>query len=151
MGVTICAGRVSPSCAGSTRPGGGSSPSEPGSGILTASGACYQARQWVAPCAAAAVNHKRTRPYRPQTDGKIERFRRTLLLEWAYVRPYPSERSRVRALAVAAHLQPSQLPHLVPQVADLGEYLVERDLGVDLGCGERPAVGLSSARDQARC
>ena len=36
--------------------------------------------------------HKRTRPYRPQTNGKAERFIRTLLDEWAYARPYGTNR-----------------------------------------------------------
>ena len=72
--------------------------------VLTDNGACYRSRQWAATCAARAVRHQRTRPYRPQTNGKIERFHRTLLVEWAHVRPYPSERARVRALSHWLHL-----------------------------------------------
>jgi transposase InsO family protein len=44
------------------------------------------------------IRHKHTRPYRPQTNGKAERFIRTLLTEWAYARPYRSNAERLRAL-----------------------------------------------------
>ncbi len=47
---------------------------------------------------ALGVRHKRTRPYRPQTNGKAERFIRTLLAEWAYARPYRTNAERLRAL-----------------------------------------------------
>ncbi|MEV3927288.1 IS481 family transposase [Actinomadura coerulea] len=46
---------------------------------------------------------RRTRPYRPQTNGKVERFNRTLLDEWAYIRPYTSNTQRTAALADFLH------------------------------------------------
>jgi transposase InsO family protein len=48
--------------------------------------------------ALAGTKHRYTRPYRPQTNGKVERFHRTLAEEWAYVRPYTSEAERLAAL-----------------------------------------------------
>ncbi|MGW5498774.1 IS481 family transposase [Streptomyces olivaceoviridis] len=62
--------------------------------VLTDNGSCYRSRDWRDALAAAGIAHKRTRPYRPQTNGKVERFNRTLLDEWAYARPYRSEQER---------------------------------------------------------
>ncbi|MEV5931172.1 IS481 family transposase [Streptomyces cellulosae] len=62
--------------------------------VLTDNGSCYRSRDWRDLLAAAGITHKRTRPYRPQTNGKVERFNRTLLEEWAYYRPYRSEQER---------------------------------------------------------
>jgi transposase InsO family protein len=66
--------------------------------VLTDNGACYRSRLWREQLAAAGISHKRTRAYRPQTNGKVERFHRTLLDEWAYARPYRTETERRAAL-----------------------------------------------------
>jgi transposase InsO family protein len=62
--------------------------------VLSDNGSCYKSHAWRDACAELAVVHKRTRPYRPQTNGKIERFHRTLGDGWAYARFYPSEAER---------------------------------------------------------
>jgi transposase InsO family protein len=72
--------------------------------VLTDNGSCYRSRDWAAACADLGVRPKRTRPYRPQTNGKVERFHRTMAIEWAYVRVYTSERARTAALRRWLHL-----------------------------------------------
>ncbi len=62
--------------------------------VLTDNGSCYKSRLWRDALNASGITHKRTRAYRPQTNGKVERFNRTLLDEWAYARPYRSEQQR---------------------------------------------------------
>ncbi|MDQ0634332.1 transposase InsO family protein [Arthrobacter pascens] len=49
------------------------------------------------------IKHKRTRPYRPQTNGKVERYSCTMLDEWAYAKPYASESERVAAFTDWLH------------------------------------------------
>ena len=66
--------------------------------VLTDNGSPYRSRDFGAVCANAGIRHKRTRPYRPQTNGKVERFNRTLLDEWAYVRVYKTNTARNNAL-----------------------------------------------------
>ena len=57
------------------------------------------------------ARHKRTRPRRPQTNGKSERFNRTLLDEWAYVRPYETNTERLMALPVFVDHYNNHRPH----------------------------------------
>ena len=71
--------------------------------VLTDNGSCYRSRDFAAALVATDTIHKRTRPYRPQTNGKVERFNRTLLDEWAYHRPYRSETDRRAALPEWLH------------------------------------------------
>jgi transposase InsO family protein len=66
--------------------------------VLTDNGKCYRSNAWLHELGAAGITPKFTKPYRPQTNGKVERFNRTLLEEWAYVRPYRSEAQRRRRL-----------------------------------------------------
>ena len=66
--------------------------------VLSDNGSCYRSHDWRDACAELAVSHTRTRPYRPQTNGKIERFHRTLADGWAYARFYGSEPERRAAL-----------------------------------------------------
>lgn len=61
--------------------------------VLTDNGSCYRSHAFAA-ALGKQIKHKRTRPYRPQTNGKVERFNRTLLQEWAYARPYTTETQR---------------------------------------------------------
>ena len=66
--------------------------------VLSDNGACYRSTAWRDTCLALGITHKRTRPYRPQTNGKLERFHRTLADGWAYTRRYDSEAERRAAL-----------------------------------------------------
>ncbi len=72
--------------------------------VLTDNGPCYRSLLWLEVCAQHGITPKRTRFYRPQTNGKVERFHRTLLVEWAYVRVYTSDRARTTALRKWLHL-----------------------------------------------
>jgi transposase InsO family protein len=61
--------------------------------------------------AGLGIRLKRTRRYRPQTNGKVERFNKTLLDEWAYARLYRSNAERTRALARWLRLYNHRRPH----------------------------------------
>jgi len=66
--------------------------------VISDNGSCYVSRLWAATCASLGITAKHTRPYRPQTNGKVERYHRTLTDEWAYARPYTTETERRAAL-----------------------------------------------------
>jgi transposase InsO family protein len=71
--------------------------------VLSDNGPAYKSHAWRDACATLDIRHKRTRPYRPQTNGKIERFHRTLADGWAYARFYESETQRRAALPDWVH------------------------------------------------
>lgn len=71
--------------------------------VLTDNGSCYRSQLFAQTLNATGIIHKRTRSYRPQTNGKVERLNRTLLDEWAYVRPYSSNAERTAALEDFLH------------------------------------------------
>ena len=68
-------------------------------GLMTDNGSAYRSAAHALACRAMGIRHIRTRPYRPQTNGKAERFIRTMLREWAYAAVYGSSPERAAALA----------------------------------------------------
>ena len=66
--------------------------------MLTDNGSAYRSTVHAIACRALGLRHLRTRPYRPQTNGKAERFIRTMLGGWAYGPIYGTNTERVRAL-----------------------------------------------------
>ena len=67
--------------------------------VLTDNGSCYRAVVHALACRRLGVRHLRTRPYRPRTNGKAERFIRTLVEGWAYGAVYRTSAERTAALA----------------------------------------------------
>jgi transposase InsO family protein len=68
--------------------------------LITDNGSAYRSTIHAIACRAMGIRHLRTRPYRPQTNGKAERFIRTLLSEWAYFGVYGSSQERSAALPI---------------------------------------------------
>jgi transposase InsO family protein len=66
--------------------------------LITDNGAAYRSTVHAIACRAMGIGHLRTRPYRPQTNGKAERFIRTLLGGWAYGALYRTSTERTAAL-----------------------------------------------------
>jgi transposase InsO family protein len=64
------------------------------SGVMTDNGSCYRSHRFASACGRLGLRHLRTRPYRPCTNGKAERFIQTLLRGWAYQRAYPTSTQR---------------------------------------------------------
>jgi transposase InsO family protein len=55
--------------------------------VLTDNGSCHRGKRWRDVCVELGIRPKHTRPYRPQTNGKFERFNRTLAQEWVFACP----------------------------------------------------------------
>jgi len=79
--------------------------------VLTDNGSCYVSRRFRHALRRDDIRHLRTRPYRPQTNGKAERFIGTMLGGWAYVRPYRTSNQRTKALASWLRYYNDQRPH----------------------------------------
>lgn len=79
--------------------------------VLSDNGGAYRSHLWRQTCTDLGITPKRTRPYRPQTNGKVERFHRTLAEGWAFKKFYPSEADRLAALAPWIHQYNHHRPH----------------------------------------
>ena len=79
--------------------------------VLTDNGACYRSADFAAACQELDVKHLRTRPYRPRTNGKAERFIQTLVDRWAYGRIYGSSQERAHALEPWLDFYNRRRPH----------------------------------------
>ena len=79
--------------------------------VMTDNGACYRSRAFNQVLSAAGIKHRYTRPYRPQTNGKVERFNRTLAHEWAYAHTYTSQTQREAAYQTRLHHYNHHRPH----------------------------------------
>jgi transposase InsO family protein len=79
--------------------------------VMTDNGAPYKSRIWAAWCADHDIRHLRTRPYRPRTNGKAERFIQTMLREWAYAITYQSSAHRADVLATWLSYYNNRRPH----------------------------------------
>jgi len=79
--------------------------------VISDNGSCYKSKLWRQTCAELGVTVKHTRPYRPQTNGKAERFNRTLADNWAFARLFPTETHRRKALPAWLHEYNHHRPH----------------------------------------
>jgi transposase InsO family protein len=79
--------------------------------VMTDNGSCYRSRSFASQCRRLGLRHLFTRPYTPRTNGKVERFIKTPLLEWAYARLYSHSTERRAALPQWLHHYNWHRPH----------------------------------------
>ena len=79
--------------------------------VLTDNGSCYISAEFARTCQRLAITHTRTRPRRPQTNGKAERFIQTTLREWAYARLYATSSERASTLPTWINHYNYRRPH----------------------------------------
>lgn len=115
--------------------------------VLTDNGSCYRSRAWAAALEVTGTKHKRTRPYTPRTNGKVERFNGTLAREWAYVRNYTSEAERLAALADFLNYYNHDRPH----TALSGQPPITRTRGSDFRISaDQPPAPVSELPEPAQ-
>ncbi len=79
--------------------------------VLTDRGSAYRSNLFASTCKNLGLKHLFTKPYRPQTNGKAERFIQTLTREWAYARSYDSSDHRAHCLPLYLHDYNFHRPH----------------------------------------
>lgn len=79
--------------------------------VMTDNGSAYVSRRFRQACKRWGVRHLRTQPYRPETNGKAERFIQTMIRGWAYRRPYRTSNQRTQALPKWLRYYNEQKPH----------------------------------------
>jgi transposase InsO family protein len=79
--------------------------------VMTDNGSAYRSTIWTVACHALGIRHLRTRPRRPRTNGKAERFIRTLIDGWAHGAIYPTSHARTNALPAWLHHYNHHRPH----------------------------------------
>jgi transposase InsO family protein len=79
--------------------------------VLTDNGSCYVSRRFRQACKRHGLRHLRTKAYRPETNGKAERFIQTMLMGWAYKRAYRTSNQRIKALPRWLRYYNEQRPH----------------------------------------
>ena len=101
--------------------------------VMTDNGSAYRSAAHALACHALGLRHLRTRPYRPRTNGKAERFIRTLLAGWAYGAIYASSEQRTTALTVWLDHYNYRRPHGAlshqPPITRLGQLIGNNLLG----------------------
>ena len=78
---------------------------------MTDNGSCYRAKAFARACGRHGLRQLRTRPYRPQTNGKAERFIQTISRNWAYARAYRHSDERQAHLLPWLHRYNWHRPH----------------------------------------
>ncbi len=118
--------------------------------VLSDNGSPYVSFLWRDTCAELGITPKRTRPYRPQTNGKIERFHRTMADGWGYARCYPfRDRTPRRPGRMAPRVQPPPTPHRLREPAP--SHPLDQPLGsVHLGRHSR-VCGRAQRKGRTRC
>jgi len=79
--------------------------------VLTDNGSCYVSRRFRQACKRHGLRHLRTKAYRPETNGKAERFIQTMLMGWAYKRAYRTSNQRTKTLPTWLRYYNEQRPH----------------------------------------
>ena len=79
--------------------------------VMTDNGSCYKAFAFRDACKQLGLNHIRTKPYTPKTNGKAERFIQTALREWAYAQAYENSDQRADVMPIWLHRYNWHRPH----------------------------------------